>query len=133
MEAKQGADIPAAQGNYRVPKRHRDIVYPSGMTPRLNGALTRTGRVTCEHDLADYREAVELAASNALKAASSLLAPGELLREVLTMTVFVATSHEFQNHSRVADSPLTLSCRNLGKRLLGLGPLWASTRCQAGQ
>lgn len=36
--------------NYWLAKRHRDIVY-TGMTPRLDGALARTGTVRCDDDL----------------------------------------------------------------------------------
>ncbi|MBM7045504.1 RidA family protein [Rhizobium lusitanum] len=119
MQIQPETGTPVAQGNYVVAKRHRDIVYTSGMTPRFQGALVRTGTVTCDDDLNDYKEAVELATSNALKAAGSVLGPGERLSEVLTMTVFIAASQDFREHSRLADFASNFLLAKLGEEAVG--------------
>lgn len=69
--------------------------------------------------LNDYKGAVELAASNALRAAGSLLMPGERISEVITMTVFVAASQDFRDHSRVADFASDLIMLKLGGEAVG--------------
>lgn len=94
---------PVPQGDYIAAKRHGDIIYTSGMTPRRNGVLTQTGPVLRDAPVEDYRDAVVLACSNALAAARNLLTDGEAISAVLNMTVFVAAEAGFTAHSRLAD------------------------------
>lgn len=94
---------PVPQGDYIAAKRHGDIIYTSGMTPRRNGVLTQTGPVLRDAPVEDYRDAVVLACSNALTAARGLLKDGERVSVVLNMTVFVAAEAGFTAHSRLAD------------------------------
>ncbi|MEO3997937.1 RidA family protein [Mesorhizobium sp. CAU 1732] len=94
---------PVPQGDYTPAKRHGDIIYTSGMTPRRNGVLTQTGPVLRDAPVENYRDAVVLACGNALTAARSLLKDGESIAAVLNMTVFIAAEAGFTAHSRLAD------------------------------
>ncbi len=94
--------IPVPLGKYRPAVRRGEVIYVSGMTPRANGVLVMTGRITAGHHLEKYREAAVQAAKNALAAARSLLKEGEKLEQVLSLTVFVA-SDNFYEQPKVAD------------------------------
>ncbi|MES0213334.1 Rid family hydrolase [Mesorhizobium sp. M0028] len=89
-----------ANGNYLVAKRHRDLVFTSGMTPRSQGVMAHSGTITAERPIGEFKDAVELAASNALAAARSLLACDEEISGILALTVFIATTGDFSGHSR---------------------------------
>jgi enamine deaminase RidA (YjgF/YER057c/UK114 family) len=92
-----------ANGNYRIARRHGDLVFTSGMTPRSNGVLIQTGPITTTVPIGNYQDAAELAASNALAAARTVLVDGEQIGGVLSMTVFIAAGADFTEHSRIAD------------------------------
>lgn len=94
---------PLPQGKYVPAKRHGNLVYTAGMTPRDNGQLILAGPVQMARPLDDYRAAAELAAANALAAAQATLNAGERLDAIITMTVYVAAEQGFEAHSRIAD------------------------------
>lgn len=94
---------PIPQGMYLPAKRHGSLIFTSGMTPRREGVLTASGRVQSSQPLDAYRDAVILAAANALVAARNLLATSETLAGVLSMNVFVVAEPGFDAHSRLAD------------------------------
>ncbi|AYG64165.1 RidA family protein (plasmid) [Rhizobium sp. CB3171] len=96
-------NTPIANGNYLIAKRHRDLVFTSGMTPRSKGVIVHVGTVDSEDAIDDYKDAVELAASNALAAARTVLTEGEQIAGVLTLTVFIAANPGFKKHSQIAD------------------------------
>ncbi|AYG70861.1 MULTISPECIES: RidA family protein [unclassified Rhizobium] len=108
-----------ANGNYVLAKRHRDMVFTSGMTPRREGRLIHTGTFTNDQRAEDSKDAVELAVSNAIAAARRLLRDGEMISSVLTMTVFVSATDDFNQHSRVADHASNWLCRELGPDGIG--------------
>ncbi|MGE8131410.1 RidA family protein [Methylobacterium sp. NPDC080182] len=95
--------MPAPQGRYVVAKRRGDLVFTAGMTPRRAGALILEGPVRSGEPLERYRPALILACSNALDAIRSLAMPGESVREIMSMTVFIAGDGEFRAHSQLAD------------------------------
>lgn len=103
MSAGPKALNPVPQGKYMPATRYGDIVYTSGMTPRKNGVLILEGKVSSAGSLEQYREAVRLAAANALTAARNALTDKEHLVKVLSLTVFIAADGAFQAHSRLAD------------------------------
>lgn len=94
---------PAPQGLYVAATRHGDLIFTAGMTPRLDGVLESVGPVAIDADPEHYRDAVTLAARNALSAARARLMDGERLAAILSMTVYVATEPGFTAHSRLAD------------------------------
>lgn len=94
---------PIPQGRYLPAKRFGDMVFTSGMTPRRNGVLTAAGKIAAGEPLETYKDAVLLAVANALAAARNRANEGEVVTEILSMTVFVAAEPDFESHSRLAD------------------------------
>ena len=60
---------PIPQGNYRPATRHGDLIFTAGMTPRRDGVMIQSGKISPDVPLDHYREAIRLAAGNALTAA----------------------------------------------------------------
>ncbi len=94
---------PRPQGLYVPATRHGALIFTAGMTPRLNGVLQLTGPVRADAPLEDYRAAVDLACANAIQAAISLLAEGERLDAVLSLTIYVMAEAGFMQHAAFAD------------------------------
>lgn len=95
--------VPKPQGNYRPATRHGALIFTAGMTPRKDGVLQAVGRVGAEDDLAQYREAVRLSVSNALRAAESQLQGDERISTILSMTVYILADASFTRHAALAD------------------------------
>ncbi|WP_180900315.1 RidA family protein [Martelella soudanensis] len=94
---------PRPQGVYVPAKRHRDMIFVSGMTPRENGLLVHAGQVAPDVPVETYRQAVELAAGNALRAAQSQLIENERIISILNLTVYVNAPAGYALHSKIAD------------------------------
>ncbi|HHV65627.1 MAG TPA: RidA family protein [Peptococcaceae bacterium] len=101
--SKEKPNIPIPQGKYVPAVRHGDLVFTSGMTPRDGDVLVLSGKVRADEPLVTYREAVRLAAANALEAARNMLDKNEKLAKVLSMTVFIQAEESFTAHPRLAD------------------------------
>lgn len=101
MSEKKANPIP--QGKYVPAARFGDLIYTAGMTPRRNGVLIQTGKVSADQPLDSYQQAVAQAADNALTAARNQLQEGERILRVLSMTVYVNAEQGFTAHSKVAD------------------------------
>lgn len=91
------------QGLYVPARRHNDLVFVSGMTPRRNGVLLHAGQVAVDAPVELYEEAVRLATGNALQAAEAQLRSGERIASVLSLTVYVNAMPGFTRHSQIAD------------------------------
>jgi enamine deaminase RidA (YjgF/YER057c/UK114 family) len=98
-----GRAAPPAQGLYVPAKRHGDLIFVSGQTPRKNGELLHAGQVTLDAPDETYRAPVELAAENALQAAGAQLAMGERVASALSLTVYVNAPAGYTRHSHLAD------------------------------
>jgi len=94
---------PVPQGDYILARRHGDLIFTSGMTPRLNGVLQFTGPVRKDVPVEDYRQAVLLACGNAVAAARGVLAGGESISAILSLTVYIAAEPGFEAHAKLAD------------------------------
>lgn len=106
---------PVPQGDYVAARRHGALIVTAGMTPRLEGKLLYQGPVRAGQ-IAEQREAVELACANALRAAEAKLAPGETIGAVLTMTAYIAAEAGFAEHSKIADFASAYLRAHLGER-----------------
>lgn len=113
MSASKPA-APMPQGQYVPAVRHGDLVFTSGMTPRDQGVLILTGKVCADKPLETYREAVRLAAANALTAARHQLIANETLAAVVSLTVFIQAEEGFTAHARLADFASEYLCDELG-------------------
>jgi enamine deaminase RidA (YjgF/YER057c/UK114 family) len=94
---------PPPQGLYAPAKRHGDLIFVSGMTPRKHGELLHVGQVALDAPDETYRAAVELAAENALQAAGAQLAAGEQIASGRSLTVYVNAPAAYTRHSHLAD------------------------------
>jgi len=94
---------PLPQGKYVTAKRHNDLIYTSGMTPRKNGVLIFKGLANSSTSIETYRSAVELATKNALDSAKILTLPHERIESILNLIVYIAAESGFTAHTQVAN------------------------------
>ena len=120
---------PIPQGKYVPATRHGDLIFTAGMTPRKDGVLQFTGKVKSEEPLESYKEAVRIAASNALTAARNTLADGEKIVRVLSFWVYINAEEGFVSHAKLADFGSDYLTEELGeagsaaRAAIGLGTL----------
>ncbi|MGN5236483.1 MULTISPECIES: RidA family protein [unclassified Rhodococcus (in: high G+C Gram-positive bacteria)] len=105
--------VPVPQGRYVAAVLAGDTIRTAGMTPRLDGALTVTGRVGAEVSVEEAFTAAALAARNALVAVRSVLPAGSRLRPA-EMVVYVAAAPGFTSLSTVADGASDVIADELG-------------------
>ncbi|KGR77129.1 RidA family protein [Ureibacillus manganicus] len=110
---------PIPQGNYSPASRYKDIIYTAGMTPRKNGVLIQTGKVSATQPINYYEDAVIQAVSNALTAAKNTLSKGETLAQILAMTVYINAEENFTAHSKIADYASQFLYSELGNAGIG--------------
>ena len=94
---------PIPQGKYKPAVRYGNLIYTAGMTPRKDGVLLMSGKISPDRPLDDYREAVIQATSNALTAARNTLTEGERIGQILSLTVYLNTAPDYTTHAKVAD------------------------------
>lgn len=101
MSNKSANPIP--QGKYVPANRYGEFIYTAGMTPRVEGKLMLTGKVSATRPLDYYRAAVRQATKNALIASKNMLQENEQIAKVLTMTVYVNAEDGYSEHTKLAD------------------------------
>ena len=111
---------PIPQGNYRPAVRFGSLVFTAGMTPRKNGVLLQSGKVTPDQPPAAFREAARQAACNALTAAQNCLEEGESILQILSLTVYVNASPDYTTHAKIGDLVSDYLLEQLGQA--GIGP-----------
>lgn len=110
---------PIPQGQYLPAIRHHDIIYTSGMTPRFDGVLMHEGQIKATDSIEMYRDAVRLAAKNALIAAQATLEKDEKITRILQLSVYLNTEVGFSKHSKIADFASALLVEELGRESIG--------------
>ena len=110
--------VPAPQGRYVPAARIGELIYTAGMTPRKDGKLIREGQIKAATPIADLREAVRLAAENALTAARSLLTEGETIK-VVSMNVYLNAEAALTHHAALADHASDYLHEELGEAGIG--------------
>src|SRR5699024_537000 len=103
MIKNENSHNPIPQGKYKPATRYNDIIYTSGMTPRKEGVLIQTGKVTNKKPIIIYKKSGEQATFNALTATKSLLNKNETIEEVILLKVYINTDNNFRDHSNIAD------------------------------
>ena len=111
---------PIPQGKYKPAVRYGNLIFTAGMTPRKDGVLLMSGKISPDRPLDEYRDAVIQAASNALIAAQNTRKEGEKLVQFLSLYVFVNASPDFTAHPKVGDIASNGLCEQLGEA--GIGP-----------
>ncbi|MDN4492532.1 RidA family protein [Ureibacillus aquaedulcis] len=110
---------PIPQGNYVPASRFGNLVFTAGMTPRKNGVLIQSGKVTAELPVDTYKGAIRQAVGNAITAAKNILAEEEQLEQILSLSVYINAEETFQAHSSLADLASDYLFEELGN--LGIG------------
>lgn len=89
------------------------------MTPRNNGVLIQSGKVSTKEPIENYKEAVRQAVANALAAAQNTLSEQEQLKQILSLTVYIQAEEGFQAHSSIADFASEYLFETLGDAGIG--------------
>ncbi|PXY30074.1 hypothetical protein DI005_32875 [Prauserella sp. PE36] len=92
-----------AQGDYRPAIVHNGLAVSAGMTPRVNGRLLVHGLVGRDLGIPRARQAAALAAGNALLAIAEAAGGLDRIDRCLRLTVYLACTPEFTEHTAVAD------------------------------
>ena len=119
MNEPQEKNNPVPQGKYVPATRFENLIYTAGMTPRNNGRLIQSGKVSAEQPADTYKEAVRQAVANALTAARSLLAEGEEFEQIVSLTVYLNAEDTFEAHSTLADFASEYLYEQLGTKGIG--------------
>lgn len=107
------------QGKYLPAIRNADLIYTSGMTPRKAGKLLYSGKIRITDANEVHRDAVRLAAFNALNAAQSCLNEGERIALILVMNVYLNAEEGFTAHATIADFASEVLIEKLGADCIG--------------
>lgn len=119
MSTIREKDNPIPQGKYVPATRIGNMIYTAGMTPRQNGVLILSGKVSVEHPVSIYEAAVRQAVTNALTAASNLLSEQEKLEQIVSLTVYINAEVTFEAHSSLADFASDYLYEKLGNAGIG--------------
>ena len=85
-------------GNYKLATRDGDKVYTSGITPKINGELLKTGKLDNQTDLNEYESVTRQAIKNAIQVINQEISDGEAVDRIIMMTVYVNASENFEHH-----------------------------------
>lgn len=107
------AAAPAA--NYVPFMRSGDLLFTAGQLPLKDGKLAATGLLGRDLDTAAGREAAKLCAVNVLAQAKAALGDLELVRRLVKITVFVASTPGFTEQHLVANGASDLFVAALGE------------------
>jgi len=106
------AAAPAA--NYVPFMRSGDLLFTAGQLPLKDGKLAAAGLLGRDLDTAAGREAARLCAVNVLAQAKAALGDLDLVRRLVKITVFVASTPDFTEQHLVANGASDLFVAALG-------------------
>jgi enamine deaminase RidA (YjgF/YER057c/UK114 family) len=97
-------DQAQAVGDYVTSKVVGNLIFTAGMTPRIKMQLISEGHLGKEISVSDGKELAYHACARAIDVAKQVAdANGKKILEVVSMTVYIATTSDFQDHSVVAN------------------------------
>lgn len=110
-------DSPAPQGHYVSCVTAGGFLHISGQGPRRHGRLVHVGRVGDTVTTDQARAAAQLCAHNLLAQAATALS-GDLgrIEQVVTLSGFVNSTPEFNDHTGVLDAASDVIVTALGDR-----------------
>lgn len=98
------ADQPQTAGDYAASKIVGNLIFTAGMTPRIKMKLITTGHLGKDISVSEGKELAYNACARAIEVAKQIAeANSKKILEVVSMTVYIATSSDFQDHSKVAN------------------------------
>jgi len=107
---------PSPQGRYVPVVVHAGLAYSAGMTPRVDGELTRRGTVGVEVSVEHARELAGLAAANALAAIADAVGGLDNIERCVQLRVYVAAAASVTAHTSIADGASERLQAALGER-----------------
>jgi enamine deaminase RidA (YjgF/YER057c/UK114 family) len=105
---------PMPLGAYVEASEVGSLLFLSGMLPVVNGKLPITGRLGENLSVEQGREAVRIAAMNALAVAQQHLGDLDRLKKLVKLSVVLATTEQFVEHAAVADGASNLFVQLFG-------------------
>jgi enamine deaminase RidA (YjgF/YER057c/UK114 family) len=96
-------EAPTPLGAYVAASQTGSLLFLSGMLPLVKGKLSITGRLGENLSVEQGREAVRLAAMNALAVAQQHLGDLDRINKLVKLSVVLATTEQFAEHAAVAD------------------------------
>lgn len=108
--------LPDPQGRYVPAVVYGVLGFSAGMTPRIDGELTVRGIVGVDLSAEEARSAAHLAAANALSAVAHAAGGLGNVDRCLKLTVYIACTAAFTQHSAVADGASEALAEWLGDR-----------------
>ena len=94
---------PTPLGAYSAASQAGSLLFLSGMLPLVNGNLSISGRFGENLSVEQGREAVRLAAMNALAVAQQHLGDLDRINKLVKLSVVLAMTEAFADHAAVAD------------------------------
>ena len=105
---------PTPLGAYVESSDTGNLLFLSGTLPVVNGKLAISGRLGDTLSVEQGQEAARLASLNALAIAKRHLGNLDRLKELLKLTVLMATTEHFTEHAVVADGASDLFVKIFG-------------------
>ena len=106
-------------GNYKLAARDGEKVYTSGITPKINGQLVKTGKLDNQTELSEYESVTQQAIKNAIKVIEQEISDRERIDRIIMMTVYVNASEDFEFHSKIADFASDYLVEQFGETIIG--------------
>ena len=107
---------PTPLGAYVAASQTGSLLFLSGMLPLVNGNLSISGRLGENLSVEQGREAVRLAAMNALAVAQQHLGDLDRINKLVKLSVVLATTEQFAEHAAVADGGSDLFVQLFGAK-----------------
>ena len=105
---------PTPLGNYVEASAAGSLLFLSGTLPVANGKLAIAGRLGENLTVEQGREAVRIAALNALAIAHEHLGNLDRVKKLVKLSVTLVTTTEFREHAAVADGASNLFAQLFG-------------------
>ena len=110
---------PIPQGKYKPAVRYGSFVFTAGMTPRKDGVMIKSGKVSMDSPVEEFRDAVRQATENALTAVENCLNDGESIAQIMTLTVYVNSESDYTLQAKIGDLASEFLLEKLGNRGIG--------------
>ena len=105
---------PTPLGAYVEATQVGSLLFLSGMLPVVNRELSITGRLGRNLSVEQGREAAQIAAMNALAVAQQHLGDLDRVKQLVKLSVILATTEHFVEHAAVADGASDLFIKLFG-------------------
>ena len=105
---------PTPLGAYVEASQAGSLLFLSGVLPVVNGKLSISGRLGENLSVEQGREAVRIAAMNALAVAQQHLGDLDRVKKLVKLSVVLATTEQFIEHATLADGASNLFVQLFG-------------------